>query len=260
MADGAPANVPAPTRLADVTTVIPCFNGAPFIRRAVDSALAQSGAGVRVIVVDDASTDASADIVQGIAAVEPRVTLVRLRRNFGPAVARNAGIARAQTRYLAFLDADDYWLPRKLERQLAVMRETDAGLVYTAVDVQDLQAKPLGRRNVPTRVSAEQLLVHNVIAASSVLIDRERVGPFMMPPLRMRQDLATWHRLLSQGVRAHGVNEPLIVYTKHAGSLSANKLRAAHANWRLYREHLARPLPSAATLFARYASAALMRV
>lgn len=260
MADGVEGTFAPPVRLPHVTTVIPCFNGAPFIRRAIDSALAQSGAEVDVIVVDDASTDESAAIVRGMAQVEPRLRLVCLARNQGPAGARNAGIARAQGRYLAFLDADDYWLPAKLERQLAFMHDTDAALVYTGVDVRDARGKVLGRRHVPARVSAEQLLVHNVIAASSVLIDRTRVPPFQMPPLRMRQDLATWYALLRQGARAHGLDEPLIVYTKHAGSLSANKLRAAQANWRLYRGHLARPLPAAASLFARYASAALTRV
>lgn len=247
---------PHPSR---VTTVIPCFNGGRLIERAIDSALEQWGVDVSVLVVDDGSTDDSVPRVLARARREPRLRLVCLGSNRGPALARNIGIEQADSRYLAFLDHDDWWRTGKLALQIDALQSSGAGLCYTAVDVHDLDGEPLGRRAVPTRVSAEQLLVHNVIATSSVLIDRERVPAFRMPDLRHRQDLATWHRLLRAGVRAVGLNDALTVYTRRPDSLSANKLVAAHANWRLYREHLGRPLPESMSLFARYAAAALRR-
>jgi teichuronic acid biosynthesis glycosyltransferase TuaG len=253
------SEIPVPSHLPRVTTVIPCFNGGELVERAVDSALAQAGCDVRVIVVDDGSTDDSVARVFTRVAREPRLRVVCLGANRGAGRARNVGIERADSRYLAFLDHDDWWRPRKLALQVEALRASDAGLCYTAVDVHDGAGRPLRHRSVPTRTSAEQLLVHNVIAASSVLIDRQRVPAFRMPDLRRRQDLATWYRLLRAGVRAVGIDEPLTVYTRRRDSLSANKLVAAHANWRLYREHLGRPLPESVSLFARYAAAALRR-
>lgn len=242
-----------------VSTIIPCFNGAAFVGRAIASALSQEGVDVEVIVVDDGSTDGSAARLRPLVAREPRLRLHELGTNQGAAEARNAGMRLATGRYLAFLDADDGWRPRKLARQIDALQARGAALAYTGVEVRDAQGRTLARRRVPRRVSAEQLLVHNVIATSSVLIDRTRVAPFRMPPLRLRQDLATWHALLSRGVVAAGIDEALTIRTVHDASLSANKLAAAHANWRLYREHLARPLPNALSLFARYAAAALVR-
>lgn len=248
------------TALHRVTTIIPCFNGANLVERAIDSALAQAAVDVDVIVVDDGSADDTAATVGRLLAREPRLRLICLGSNNGPAHARNVGLAQATGRYLAFLDHDDWWVPGKLRRQIAALEEHGAGLCYTGVEVQNLAGARLGYRAVPERIDAEQLLVHNVIAASSVVLDRTRVPPFRMPPLRRRQDLATWHRLLRQGVAAVGIPAPLTVYTKRPGSLSANKLVAAQANWHLYRAHLERPLPAAVSMFTRYAAAALRRV
>jgi len=243
-----------------VTTVIPCYNGGALVERAIHSALDQAAVDVQVVVVDDGSLDGSAARIGRMLAHEPRLRLVCLGSNNGPAHARNVGLAHADARYLAFLDHDDWWLPGKLRRQIAALEEHAAGLCYTGVEVQDVAGITLGFRAVPPRIEAEPLLVHNVIATSSVLIDRARVPPFRMPPLRRRQDLATWHALLRQGVVATGVPAPLTVYTKRPDSLSANKLAAARANWQLYRSHLERPLPAAMSLFTRYAAAALRRV
>jgi teichuronic acid biosynthesis glycosyltransferase TuaG len=230
------------------------------VQRAIDSALAQAAVDVDVIVVDDGSVDGTTARIGRLLATEPRLRLICLGSNNGPAHARNVGIAQATGRYLAFLDHDDCWVASKLRRQIAALEEHDAGLCYTGVEVQNLAGATLGVRQVPARIDAEQLLVHNVIAASSVLIDRTRVPPFRMPALRRRQDLATWHTLLRHGVRAVGVQAPLTVYTRRPDSLSANKLVAAQANWHLYRTHLDRPLPAAVSLFTRYAAAALRRV
>jgi teichuronic acid biosynthesis glycosyltransferase TuaG len=250
----------ASVAIASVTTVIPCFNGGALVERALDSALAQTGIAVDVVVVDDGSTDGSTARLQRRALADPRIRCVSFAANRGPGPARNAGIALAGGDYLAFLDHDDWWRPGKLARQVQALRASGAALAYTGVELQDAGGRRLGYRRVPAGVGAEQLLVHNVIATSSVLLDRRAVPPFRMPPLRRRQDLATWYALLHAGVRALGLAEPLTIHTRRADSLSANKLVAARANWQLYRQHLARPLPAAASLFARYATAALLRV
>ena len=103
-----------------VTVVIPAFNAAGTIRRAVDSALAQTFADNEIIIIDDASTDATAAIVAR--EYGERVTLLRLPQNLGESGAMNAGIAAARGELIAFLDADDEWLPEKLARQMAEMK------------------------------------------------------------------------------------------------------------------------------------------
>ncbi len=97
-----------------VSVVIPCYNGAPFLRETLDSVLAQTHAPLEVIVVDDGSTDASAAIAESYG---PPVRVIR-QQNQGESVAQNRGIDESQGRWIAFLDSDDVWKPTKLERQI----------------------------------------------------------------------------------------------------------------------------------------------
>jgi len=99
-----------------VSVIIPCYNRAQTIRRAIDSALAQSLSEIEILVVDDGSDDDSRDIVS--AHPDERVRLIARAQNGGAAAARNTGIAAAQGEWVAFLDSDDVWLPGKLQRQL----------------------------------------------------------------------------------------------------------------------------------------------
>ena len=96
-----------------VTVVIPCFNAARFLRETLESALNQSHAPIEVLVIDDGSTDQSAAIA---ASYGPPVRVIS-QTNQGESVARNRGIEEARGSWIAFLDADDIWLPEKLERQ-----------------------------------------------------------------------------------------------------------------------------------------------
>src|SRR4029077_13002944 len=105
-----------------VSVIVPCYNAAPFVQATIRSVLRQSWSHLEVLAVDDGSTDATFQIVEAIAADDPRVRPIRLARNHGsPAAPRNAGVAAARGEWVAFLDADDLWHPRKLELQMAVL-------------------------------------------------------------------------------------------------------------------------------------------
>lgn len=114
-----------------VSVIIPNYNYARFLPQAIDSALAQTYAPVEIIVVDDGSQDASLEVLKSYGA---RIRWIA-QQNQGVAAARNHGVRLSQGRYLAFLDADDYWLPAKLERQMArFFQDPELGLVYCGAD------------------------------------------------------------------------------------------------------------------------------
>jgi len=114
--------------MAEVDIIIPLYNKADYIRRAINSILRQSVQNWHLIVVDDGSTDSGPDIVRGIK--DKRVELLQ-QTNQGPGAARNAGIARANSSYLAFLDADDEWYPHYLANALTAIKQNDVALVST---------------------------------------------------------------------------------------------------------------------------------
>jgi hypothetical protein len=122
-----------------VSVVLPTYNRAYVLRRAIDSVLAQQGAEIELIVVDDASTDDTRALLATIA--DPRLRIVHAPRNGGAARARNLGVAAARGEWLAFQDSDDEWLPGKLASQLAAARGGDFGLVLGGYEVDDGAAR-----------------------------------------------------------------------------------------------------------------------
>lgn len=126
-----------------VSVVIPTFNRAHCVCRAVDSALAQTHTELEVVVVDDGSTDGTADLLQSRYSGDARVKCIH-QSNAGVAAARNAGFAAAQGGFLALLDSDDTWFPWKLAAQLACFAEyPQLGMIWTDMQAVDAQGKLL---------------------------------------------------------------------------------------------------------------------
>jgi len=120
-----------------VTVVIPTFNRASTVVRAIRSVLGQTCQDWEIIVVDDASTDGTEQAVRGLS--DDRIRYIRHDRNRGGGAARNTGISHARGEYVAFLDSDDEWLPEKLEKELEIFRNSasEVGLVYTGEMILD---------------------------------------------------------------------------------------------------------------------------
>lgn len=227
-----------------VSVVMPCYNTERYVAAAITSVLSQTHADLELLLVDDASTDATSDILSDLARTDERVSVARMSVNGGAARARNHALARATGDFVAFLDSDDLWLPHKLERQLAFARIVGAPLTYTSYykiesdEVQDwAAAKSRGRVIDPPGVlDYRTLLEANYIGSPTAMYDRRRLGTRLMPDLRKRQDYALWLSILRSGETARGLLEPLAAHRRRVGSLSQDKLELAGWNWRLYRQ------------------------
>jgi glycosyltransferase involved in cell wall biosynthesis len=206
----------------EVSVVIPAFNAARYVGQAVDSALAQTLKSVEVIVVDDGSRDATAAVLAGYG---ERLRVLR-QDNAGVSVARNRGIAASRGRYVAFLDADDLWLPEKLERQVEVLAgRGGARACYTRFTAVDSELRPSVYRWQPgPRARLEDLLLRgNVVSAgaSTVLCEHsliDEVGGFD-PELSLCADWDLWVRIAAATELTY-IGEPLVVYRRHPTSMS----------------------------------------
>jgi len=184
-----------------VSVVIIAHNCAEYVAHAMQSVLEQTWTQLELIVVDDGSTDTTPDVVRGIP--DPRVKYVR-QNNKGPNAARNEGIRQARGDFIAFLDCDDWWLPEKLEKQLArAIAHPEIGLVYSLAVRVDASGAPGDRFDsiVEGRV-LDRLLLGNCIAgsASSAMITRraiDAVGTFD-ESLHYAEDWEYWIRVASQ--------------------------------------------------------------
>ncbi len=205
-----------------VSVIIPTYNSARYVTTAIDSVLAQTVDDFEVLVVDDGSTDNTRELLSH------RGQSVRYlyQNNAGVSAARNHGIAQSRGRYIAFLDADDIWLPHKLERQLTALDTAPATqLCYSAHFVVDdaLQALSV-RRSGHGNSALEALLFRgNVVGSpSSVIVERglmESEG--FDTRLSHSADWDMWIRLARRASFLY-VDEPLIKYRRHDTNMSRN--------------------------------------
>lgn len=217
-----------------VSIIIPVYNAARFLDRTLQSIFLQTYKNVEIVLVDDCSKDNSAEIIANYILEHPEIVYHRFDKNMGAAVARNKALELARGRYVAFLDSDDEWLPEKLEKQLALMREKNVAFTYTAIEMIDEEGSVIkGKRKVRKTVDYSFLLRNTMIATSSVVIDRYALGDFRMPLRRGGQDYATWLQLLRNGAIAYGINEVLVRYRVSRNSLSSNKLKSIKQVWEI---------------------------
>lgn len=210
---------------ARVSVIIPAYNAAGTIRRAINSVLAQMTPAAEVIVIDDGSTD---DLASALADYDNSVTLIRTS-NGGAASARNVGIERATGEFIAFLDADDYWEPQKLERQLNIFAlHPEVGLVAGQAYAQ----VPGGERNVSLVLEHGQFdrvlclkgeaafRAANGVWTGTVLMRREALGDdrFLFG-LETAEDRDLWVRIVARSP-IYFVSESLATAVLEANSLS----------------------------------------
>ncbi|HWB13964.1 MAG TPA: glycosyltransferase [Pirellulales bacterium] len=212
--------------MTTVTTLMPVFNGEAFVEEAVESVLGQRGVDVELIVIDDGSEDSTPEI---LAKYGDSIRVIR-QENSGHVKARNMGATVARGDWLAFLDADDYWLPDKLAKQLALAGE-DAGMVYTnrrnfgsieRVGNTATDAYPLWEGNL-----FQPLLFGNFVTVSSAIIRRDvflELGGFD-ESLLVCEDWDLWLRFSEAGGVARVCQEPLTCYRWHASSMTNNQQR-----------------------------------
>jgi glycosyltransferase involved in cell wall biosynthesis len=210
--------VVAPT----VSVIIPTYNYARFVGDALRSVANQTRDDYEIIVVDDGSTDDTADIVR-----RSGVPVRYLKQaNSGPSASRNAGIAAAQGSYLGFLDADDLWLPDKLAAQVPILdAQAEVGLVYAdALFYDDASGRVAGthadRFPHPSGRILFDLLFGNVVPSPTPLVRRaalERSGPF---DTRFcgSEDWDLWIRIARDWEISY-VPRPLATYRVHGSNL-----------------------------------------
>jgi len=208
-----------------VSVIIPTYNRAHLVGRAIRSVLNQTFQDFEIIVVDDGSTDNTEEVVKGFN--DPRIRYIRHEYNRGGSAARNTGIRAARGEYIAFLDSDDEWLPQKLERQVKAFKDLDetTALVYTGLRFVDRKGALI--REQQPRLKGyvfRELLRRNAIGtASSVLLRRESllsVGLFN-EALPSRQDLDLWVRI-ARRFKVFPIPEILTIHYVHEQRITAN--------------------------------------
>lgn len=212
-----------------VSIVIPAFNAAAFIRDALDSVAAQTYQDYEIIVVDDGSDDLTVERIKEWSTAHPEVPLRLFHHEHqGISAARNAGIQESRGSYVAFLDADDLWTPRKLEAVMACLEKpSPADLVCHDEWLEEGGGRKGTCRHGPYSTYADLLFRGNCISTSAVVVRRNlvlQVGGFSPKWIHGMEDYDLWLRLAEAGCRIAYVHENLGVYRRLGQGIS-NKVQ-----------------------------------
>lgn len=220
-----------------VSIITPAYNAEKFIADTIDSVLAQTYIQWEMIIVDDLSSDNTVKIVEEYIKKDTRLKLLRAEGRSGPAHVRNMAIEASHGRYIAFLDADDTWMPQKLEKQLALMKEHDLAFTYASYELMDEKSKSMGIFTTKNEITYESMLKTCSVGCLTAIYDVAKLGKKYMiaENLHKGEDYVLWLDIMKKIKKTKGLEEPLAKYRIQTTSLSSNKINAAKAQWHVYR-------------------------
>mgnify|MGYP005847939541 CR=1 FL=1 len=220
-----------------VSIITPVYNVENYIEATIASVQKQTYTHWEHILVDDCSTDGSADRIKKLSKSDSRLKYIKLDQNSGPAVARNVAIRKADGRYLAFLDADDLWFDFHLKDSLNYLLSQKVSFVFASYKRSDENLNFVySDFIVPEKVTYTDILKTNSISCLTAVIDIQTLGKKEMPLIRKRQDMGLWLNYLKNTKYAYGIQKPHAIYRIRKASLSRDKKALLKYQWEFYRK------------------------
>ncbi|ALU43238.1 glycosyltransferase family 2 protein [Pseudoalteromonas rubra] len=219
--------------MAKVSIIMPAYNAEKTIAQSIESIQAQTYENWELLISDDKSQDKTKEIIQHFMSSDNRIKYFYNSNPSGAWSARNNSLRKVTGKYVAFLDSDDLWLPKKLEMQIAAMKESGKAASHTAYFRVDSQNRELGLKSVARTVSYQDMLRKNHIGNLTGIYDVDQVDIVFQQAIG-HEDYDMWLKILMK-TDSVGILEPMARYRVHAGGLSANKMQAALWHYKILR-------------------------
>jgi glycosyltransferase involved in cell wall biosynthesis len=207
-----------------VSVVMAAFDAEDTIAEAIDSVVQQTHADWELRIIDDGSRDRTAEIARSFG--DERIRVDSIDHVGVLAVVRNRAIAAGSAAYVAFLDADDVWYPKKIEKQLAALEDAQVGLVNCLADRLEGGRRVPSQPPPPGATELDRLARENYIVSSSVIVRRTLLDAHGLfdedPALRGSPDYELWLRLAPHTV-FRVLSEPLLAYRVHERQMSSDR-------------------------------------
>ncbi|WP_308991788.1 glycosyltransferase family 2 protein [Mariniflexile litorale] len=223
-----------------VSIITPMFNSEAFISDTIDSVINQTYKNWELLLIDDCSTDSTIQIVNPFLSKHQNIKLLKNNKNLGAAISRNKGIEAANGKYIAFLDADDLWKPKKLEIQIEFMETHNCDICFSNYEQIDETGKALNKlvKALP-ELTYKKYLKSNYIGNLTGVYNVDVLGKIKAPNLRKRQDWALWLLAIKKSKKpAIGISQSLAYYRIRKNSMSSNKIHLLKHNYLVYRKGL----------------------
>ena len=242
-----------------VSIIVPMYNAEKFIGKTIESVLAQTYQNWEMLIMNDVSTDNSLAIVSVYAKKDERIKIVNTEKNVGVVKGRNFLIDLASGKYIAFLDADDYWHNEKLEKQIKFMKEKNASISCTEYTRVKENEEKINDVIIKEEISYNDMLKNNYLGCLTVMYDAEKIGKRYFKELEKNEDYVLWLEIVKDVNTIYGLKENLAYYRVLDNSRSSNKVKTAKVRWEIYRKIEKLPLLKSIYYFMHYAVRAVLK-
>ena len=223
-----------------VSVIMPAFNSYRNIEEAIHSVLSQTYLNFELLIIDGGSNDGTIKLISKISSNDSRVVCIKNINDTGPAHARQVGIEASKGEYIAFLDADDYWLPEKIEKQLKFMQDYNFKFSYTGYRSVDADGNNLSCPVImKDSYNLRQGLMYRGIGILTVMVQREVLSQDVIcSRSNFAEDYLWWLLILNNGFIAHHLDIDFARYRNSKNSRSSNRYAHQLSLWRIYRDTL----------------------
>ncbi|BBM57016.1 family 2 glycosyl transferase [Leptotrichia trevisanii] len=242
-----------------VSIIVPMYNAEKFIGKAIETVLSQTYENWEMLIMNDVSTDNSLAVVNEFAKKDDRIKVVNTEKNMGVVKGRNHLIDLARGKYIAFLDADDYWHSEKLEKQIQFMKEKNASISCTEYTRVRENGEKINEVVIKSEISYTDMLKNNYLGCLTVMYDVEKVGKRYFKELEKNEDYVLWLEIVKDVKIIYGLKENLAYYRVLDNSRSSNKVKTAKVRWEIYRKVEKLSLLKSIYYFLHYAVRAVLK-
>ena len=235
------------------------YNGEKYLVEQLDSIINQTYRNWNLLIRDDNSTDKTLEIIQNYHKKDKRIKIVNTEKNVGVVKGRNFLIELASGKYIAFLDADDYWHSQKLEKQIQFMKEKNAGISCTEYTRVKENGEKINEVVIKSEISYTDMLKNNYLGCLTVMYDVEKIGKRYFKELEKNEDYVLWLEIVKDVKTIYGLKQNLAYYRVLDNSRSSNKAKTAKVRWEIYRKIEKLPLLKSIYYFMHYAVRAVLK-
>ena len=217
-----------------VDIIIPVYNSQKYISKTIKSVLRQSFKNWKLIVIDDASTDRTLEILKKInkkKKIKQKIIILKNKINMGQAFSRNKGLQHSRAKFVAFLDSDDFWHKNKLKKQIKFMLSNNYDFTYT--DYKIIKNNQIQKITVPDSYSYQRFIYNTSIGTSTMVLKKKIIKNIYFKNLRLSEDYFFKCQILKRGYSAYKCPGFYTNYLIRKGSLQSYRLFVFFSLWNI---------------------------
>lgn len=220
-----------------ISVIIPYYKSKKFFKKCFNSIEKQTYQPKEILIICDEPTREAQFFLKKITKKNIRVKIFFNKKNYGVSYSRNLGIKKSNSKFIAFLDSDDYWKKNKLKDQVNFMKKNNINFSHTSYNIIGHKNKVNGSFIVKKRLSYQNLLKRCDIGTSTVMVKKQLIKKYKFPRLSNQEDYCVWLRI-AEKEKIYGLKKPYTYWRDRSGSLSSQNLEKIKNAFYVYHKHL----------------------